>query len=89
MRGSRGGHRESRGSSPATSYEAEAAEIDSLFQTKLAGLRRRLKPSEIPVAVRALREEKQVALKALRDRHARKRPGIREAIRNRGHLPGG
>jgi hypothetical protein len=44
---------------------------------KLAGLRRRLRPWEIPAAVRALQEEKEAALRALRERRA----GLRRQMR--------
>lgn len=86
MKGSRGWPREDRGRKPATSYEAEAAEIENLFRTKLAGLRRRLRPSEIPAAVRALREEKAAALRAMRERRAAERFSERE-LRRRGRTP--
>lgn len=58
----------SRSDDDAGSYEAAAAEIAAMFRMKLAGLRRRLRPWEMPAAARALRDEKQAALRALRDR---------------------
>jgi hypothetical protein len=61
----------------ADGFGAEAGAIAALFRTKLAGLRRRLRPSEIPVAVRVLQEEKQAALKALRERRQTARAGER------------
>ena len=39
-----------------------------MFRLKLAGLRRRLSPWEIPAAMRALREERTIRLKAMRER---------------------
>jgi len=72
-KGSQGGQPESRGSPEPASYETEAAEIAKIFQMKLDGLRRRLRPSEIPAAARALRDEKQATLRALRERRAAKR----------------
>ena len=82
IEGSRGRHRENRGSTPAAvSYEAEAAEIAALFRMKLAGLRRRLRPWEIPAAARALREDKQASLRALRERRAAEQSGKKELQR--------
>lgn len=52
------------------SNDAEAAEIETLFRMKLSGLRRRLRPSDIPAAVRALRAERNATLKAIYDRRA-------------------
>ena len=82
--GSPAGQPENRGSPEPGSYEAEAAEIESVFKRKLAGLRRRVRPWEMAAAVRALREEKQATLAALKerrawDRHSKKptRPGAR------------
>lgn len=61
----------SRGSEIAgVSYAAEADEIERVFRRRLAGLRRRLRPWEIPAAVRALRTEKQLELRAARERRA-------------------
>lgn len=78
VEGSRGGQRENPGSEFAgVSYEAEAEEIAARFSIKLAGLRRRLRPWEIPAAVRALREQKQMALVGLRERRAIARLGDR------------
>jgi hypothetical protein len=61
------------------SYEAEAAAISGLFRMKLAGLRRRLRPSEIPAAVRALQDEKRAALRAVKERREIARFGERQA----------
>jgi hypothetical protein len=79
--GSQAGQPESRGSPEPVSYEAEAEEVAKIFRIKLDGLRRRLRPSEIPAAVRALREEKQAALRALRDRRASERHSEKELRR--------
>lgn len=81
--GSQDGLPEDRGSPEPVSYEAEAAEIAKLFCMKLAGLRRNLKPWQIPAAIRALREEKQAALRAVRERRAAVRHGDRERRRRR------
>jgi hypothetical protein len=78
IEGSQAGQPESRGSPEPVSYEAEAEEIAKVFRMKLDGLRRRLKPSEIPAAVRVLREEKQAALRALRECRDAKRYSDRE-----------
>lgn len=50
------------------SYEAEADAINAVFAAKLAGLRRRLRPWEIPAAAKAIGDERQAALRALGDR---------------------
>lgn len=81
IEGSQAGQPENRGSPEPVSYEAEAAEIAKVFQMKLDGLRRRLKPSEIPAAARALRDEKQAALRALKERRAAKRYSEKELRR--------
>ena len=60
------------------SYEAEAAEINALFAAKLAGLRRRLRPWEIPAAVKAITEELQAAFLALRERQKMEKTTGRE-----------
>ncbi len=74
MRGGPAGQQDHRGSSLAgVSYDAAAGEIAAVFQAKLAGLRRRLPKREIPAAVRALREQKNMALYALRERRAAER----------------
>jgi hypothetical protein len=71
MKGTPAGPREYLGRRFATvSYDTEADDIAALFQAKLAGLRRRLPKREIPAAVRALREQKDMALHALRERRA-------------------
>jgi hypothetical protein len=89
VKGSRGRPRGNQGKTLATvSYEAEVAEISATFQRKLAGLRRRLPSWEIPAAVRALKEEKQAALKALRDRRAAEQHGKRENQRRLRPPPG-
>lgn len=87
MKGSWAGQPESRGSPEPVSYEAEAAEIEKLFRMKLDGLRRRLRPSQIPAAVRALRDEKQAALRALQERRAAKRRSERELRRRMRPMP--
>ncbi len=56
------------GEDAGASYEAEAAAITALLAAKFAGLRRRLPKWEIPAAVRALRDEKEGAMSALRAR---------------------
>jgi hypothetical protein len=40
----------------------------AIFRSKVDGLRRRLRPQDIPAAMRALLEEKQMALRAVRAR---------------------
>jgi hypothetical protein len=90
VKGSRGGPRENQGKTLATvSYEAEVAEISATFQRKLAGLRRRLPSWEIPAAVRALKEEKQAALKALSDRRSADQHSKRENRRRLRFTPPG
>jgi hypothetical protein len=49
---------------------------------RMKGLRHRLRPYEIPAAVRALMEEKQAALRALRERRALIQFGARQARRS-------
>jgi hypothetical protein len=49
-------------------FAAEAEAIAGVFAAKMAGLRRRVPPWEIPAAMRALRDERQAAFKSLRER---------------------
>jgi hypothetical protein len=89
IKGSHGGPRENQGTTLATvSYEAEAAEISAIFQQKLAGLRRRLRPWEIAAAVRALQEEKQAALRALSERRSAAKQSERARLQRMRSLPG-
>ncbi len=40
-----------------------------MFQMRVAALRHRLRPHEIPAAIKAIMDEKQVALRGMRERH--------------------
>ena len=56
------------GEDAGTSYDAAAAAIAARFRMQLASLRRRMRSSEMPAAVRALHDEKETALRSLRER---------------------
>ena len=63
------------------SYGAEADAISAEFARKLDGLRRRLPKWEIPAAIRALKNDRAVALQALRDKKQGERFAAREITR--------
>ncbi len=63
------------------SYGAEADAISAEFARKLDGLRRRLAKWEIPAAIRALKNDRAVALQALRDKKQGERFAAREITR--------
>ncbi|MDR3474086.1 MAG: hypothetical protein P4M09_20715 [Devosia sp.] len=73
-------------------YAAAAAEVDALFRRRFADLRRRLPRHEIPHAIRALRAERRLALKALREKVSgeqgaqRRGRRLRAPLRHRGSL---
>lgn len=67
-------------------YAVGAAEIQSIFASRFADVRRRLPRHEIPFAVNALREEKARLLEALTTRCARKREGAAAVQRDRERL---
>jgi hypothetical protein len=54
---------------------------------RLAGLRHRLRPHEIPAAVRAIMDEKHAALRILRERHDAARQSERIARRTAAASP--
>jgi hypothetical protein len=61
--------------SAGAAFAAEAEAIAGVFAAKMAGLRRRVPPWEIPAAMRALRDERQAAFKSLRERRKIAREG--------------
>jgi hypothetical protein len=63
------------------SYQAEADEISKMFALRLAALRRRLRPWEIPAAALALRMQRKAAIVALRERRKLTRHSLRLARR--------
>jgi hypothetical protein len=64
----------------AVSCDAEAAAISAEFAAKIEGFRRRLRPWEISAAIRAAREDRDVALKGVRDRQQGERFAARAAM---------
>ena len=72
----------------AVSYDAEASAISAEFAAKIEGFRRRLRPWEIPAAIRAAREVRDGALKGVRDRRQGERIAARAATqRERAGVP--
>ncbi len=71
----------------AVSFGAEADGIAAEFRRKLAALDRRMTPGERAAAVRALQNERDAALRALRHRWADERQGERVAARVAGRRP--
>jgi hypothetical protein len=69
------------GGESGSSFEAEAAAINSEFSDKLASLRRRLPRWAIPGAVRAIQDERAAAMQGLRARRESERHAEREAAR--------
>jgi hypothetical protein len=63
------------------SYGAEADAINAAFSAKLDSLRRRLRPSEIPAAMRQIKADRAEALRALKDRKQSERFAAREITR--------
>ena len=78
FRGNRTGNRGSE--SGGIAYGAEADEIERIFRRRLAGLRRVVSAWEMPAAVRALRTEKQLELRAVRERRAQERRALRPLV---------
>jgi len=89
LRAERDGGLVSRIGGAAGSYGAEADAISAEFTRKLDGLRRRLPKWEIPAAIRALKNDRAVALQALRDKKQGERFAAREITRrvSAGFLP--
>jgi hypothetical protein len=52
-----------------------AAEIAAEFRRKLAGLQRRMAPAEKAAAIRVLKDERDAAMRKLRERRAIEKPG--------------
>ncbi len=71
----------SGGDGEAGNYGAAADAINAEFGAKLDGLRRRLPRWQIPAAMRALKEQRAVALQALRDQKQGERFAAREITR--------
>jgi len=71
----------------AARFGAEADGIAAEFRRKLAALRGRVTPLEMAAAVRVLQDERDAALRALRERRAVERYGKREAARLAGGRP--
>jgi hypothetical protein len=65
----------------AGSYGVEADSINAAFSAKLDSLRRRLRPSEIPAAMRQIKADRAEALRALKDRKQGERFAAREITR--------
>jgi hypothetical protein len=65
----------------AGSYGAEADAINAEFALRLDGLRRRLRPSEIPAAMRQIKADRAEALRALKSRKQAERFAAREITR--------
>jgi hypothetical protein len=70
-------------------FGAMAEGISAEFRRKLAALRHRLRPWEMDAAVRALQDERDAALSALRTRRAAHRHTQREARRRKSGPPQG
>jgi hypothetical protein len=65
----------------AGSYGAEVDAINAEFSAKLDSLRRRLRLSEIPAAMRQIKADRAEALRALKDRKQGERFAAREITR--------
>jgi hypothetical protein len=60
-----------------------ALDIARVFAMKLAALRRQLRPNEMAAAIQALRQEKEAALRALKERRVTERHANRALRRKR------
>lgn len=77
----------SGGGSVGDSTDAEASAISAEFAAKIAGFRRRLRAWEIPAAIRAAREDRDIALKGVRDRRQSERFAARATMQRAGVKP--